>query len=200
MSDRKTYEEKESYVTRNSNPSDWKQHANYKIMEEHSHLFKNSVCADLGCNHGACTLLAHDFEPLWIDGYDINRNALKTARETTTAMGVTKNTRFVPTNLKQIPVDSDSYDTIMTFHTLEHIYPDDVKEVVQEMFRILKAGGHVLISIPYKDNYGDPCHVAFYDENTLRVLFEDCGFVTLTCMEDNRWAEKGLLTALFRKP
>jgi predicted SAM-dependent methyltransferase len=89
----------------------------------------------------------------------------------------------------------------MSFHTLEHIYPDDATKFVKESLRVLKPGGHVIISIPYERAYPDPAHVAFYNVESLTKLFEDNGFDTIECMKDNRWPEqKDLLTGVFNKP
>jgi 2-polyprenyl-3-methyl-5-hydroxy-6-metoxy-1,4-benzoquinol methylase len=193
------YKDKENYVTVKPEPSLWKYHANYYIMHDIKHLFKNAICADLGCNHGACTLLLHEFNPLQVDGYDINRDALTVAQTSALEIGVLDKTNFIETNLTDIPVQDSQYDVITSFHTLEHIYGFDVDNVVKEMYRILKPNGHILISIPYKTNYPDTCHVAFYDEISLKFLFEKHNFITLRCFEDNRWEQKGLLTALFQK-
>ena len=195
----KSYIEKENYITARPKPSLWKEHANYQILNDVKHLFQNSVCADLGCNHGSCTLLIHDFNPLQVDGYDINSDALLVANQLAQEMNITHKTNFIAANLMDIPVEDEQYDVITTFHTLEHIYPCDIDSVIKEMYRILKHNGCVLISIPYKDQYPDPCHVAFYDEKSLRFLFESHKFKTLQCFEDNRWNEKGLLTAIFEK-
>ena len=193
------YKEKENYITVKANPSLWKDHANYKIICDTKHLIENAVCADLGCNHGSCTILLHDLNPLHVDGYDINNNALQVAQQTSIDYGVSSKTNFIEADLTDIPVENEQYDIITSFHTLEHIYECDCNIVVKEMHRILKPLGYVLISIPYKHNYPDPCHVAFYDEITLQNLFEKHNFKTIYCIEDNRWNEKGLLTALFQK-
>lgn len=194
-----SYKEKESYITRDPSPLVWRTHPNYDIMKTAKDIIQNRVCADLGCNHGACTILLHDFNPLHVDGYDINEKALYVAERTAELHNVQHKTNFIPTNLKSIPVEDAQYDTITTFHTLEHIYPWDTDDVIKEMWRILKPNGHVLISIPYKHHYPDKCHVAFYDEITLKNVFEKQLFTTMYCFEDNRWSEQGLLTGLFRK-
>lgn len=196
---KKSYKDKENYITIKPNPSLWKDHANYMIICDTKHLIENAVCADLGCNHGSCTILLHDLNPLHVDGYDINKTALQVGQRIANDYNVSDKTNFIEADLSNIPVEDEQYDIITSFHTLEHIYECDVDSVIIEMKRILKPQGHILISIPYKTNYSDPCHVAFYDEITLKNIFEKHNFKTLYCIEDNRWKEKGLLTALFQK-
>lgn len=197
---KKPYEEKENYITIQPNPNLWRNHANYNILHYSRALFEGALVADFGCNHGACTLLVHDFNPTSIDGFDMNEDALKVARQMSIDLNVQDKSQFICSSLLDIPIKDSHYDVVCSFHTLEHIYPEDVEKVVKEMFRILKPSGHVLLSIPYQHNYPDPCHVAFYDEHSLRLLFELQGFLTTYCIEDNRWKQKGLLTALFQKP
>lgn len=62
-------------------------------------------------------------------------------------------------DIKDTNLDTSTYDLILLWHVLEHI-PDDIK-AIKEMRRILKPGGHVLISVPiYPNNnaetYEDP--------------------------------------------
>lgn len=199
MTNESSYDKKENYITRNSQPSDWKGHANYHILASEKDILLDGICADLGCNHGACTLLMHDFLPLRVDGYDLNNNALEIARKNAEDMNLSDKSTFFQAYLNHLPCADETYTVITTFHVLEHIYPGDVDGVLSEMYRILKSEGHVLISIPYKTNYADPCHVCFYDEDNLTSLFEKHGFTKIYCIEDTRWSEKGLLTGLFKK-
>jgi predicted SAM-dependent methyltransferase len=92
------------------------------------------------------------------------------------------------------------YDTIISFHVLEHIWPDDVPIFAKNVYDNLREGGCFIISIPYKDAYADPTHVAIYDEISLEQIFKSVGFNTIECLRDDRWPhEKNLLTALFKK-
>lgn len=193
--------EKENYVTRDPDPEHWRSHANFRIISHYSKHVRG-VCGDLGCNHGATTLLLLDFEDRIssILGFDMNRRALSVAAETTASIDPSIPVNFVETDLLKTPVESDAFDFLMSFHTLEHIYPLDADRFASEAYRMLKPGGHFLISIPYDRAYPDPCHVAFYKEDTLSALFEKTGFKTIDCAKDDRWAEKNLLTAVFVKP
>lgn len=195
------YIQKENYITIHEDPEIWRTHANYFIIRFYSHLLRGKVC-DLGCNMGACTLLLLDFADNIeiIYGFDINYEALKIAFDTANKMSPKVLVNFVAANILDIPANSDTFDFAMSFHTLEHIYPEDAAKFVKESLRILKPGGHMLISIPYEKAYPDPTHVAFYNVESLTQLFEDNGFITIECMKDNRWREKNLLTGLFYKP
>lgn len=198
----RSYIDKENYITVNQDPEVWKAHANYHIMRFYSQLFRGNVC-DLGCNMGACTLLLLDFAEKIdsIYGFDLNYEALKVAFETANKISPKKQVNFVAANILELPVNAEMFDFLMSFHTLEHIYPEDASKFVRESLRVLKPGGHMLISIPYEKAYPDPAHVAFYNVESLTKIFEENGFYTIECMKDNRWPEqKDLLTGLFYKP
>lgn len=46
-----------------------------------------------------------------------------------------------------LPVATSSYDNIISFNTLEHIWQDVF--VLQEMFRVLKPGGNLYLLVPF---------------------------------------------------
>jgi len=52
----------------------------------------------------------------------------------------------VKADICNLPFESDSYDVILCNHVLEHI-PDDTK-AMQELYRVLKPGGMVILQIP----------------------------------------------------
>lgn len=195
------YRMKENYITVNPEPEKWKHHANYHIIQHYSDYIKGA-CGDLGCNHAACTVFLLEWKERIheIVGVDYNLQALDVAFHLALQLDPQIPINFVAANLVSLPFVSDKFDFLMSFHTLEHIYPQDVDSFIKEIFRVLKPGGHLLISIPYDHAYPDPAHVGFYTEDDLMNLFEKWGFYTVECMKDDRWFEKDLLTGLFQKP
>lgn len=47
-----------------------------------------------------------------------------------------------------LEVDSKSYDAVYSSHNLEHMYPHEVPLALVEFLRVLKPGGHALITCP----------------------------------------------------
>jgi len=195
------YTAKENYITVLPHPNAWRNHANGHIIRTYSKYIKGHV-ADFGCNHGACTLLLLDYASSLqsIHGFDLNEQALKVGYATASSMNPPVPVKFVVGNLLNIPCADSQFDFAMTFHTLEHIYPQDADKFVSEMFRVLKDDSHLLISIPYERAYPDPAHVAFYNVQSLNELFNKNGFETIECIKDDRWNEGGLLTGVYYKP
>lgn len=194
------YSEKENYITACPDVSVWKNHPNYFLLQHYKEYIHGSCC-DIGCNHGACTLHLLEFRQVTqICGIDINQAALEVACELAAKASPSIPISYYVANIVDNKFDENTFDFIMSFHCLEHIYPDDIDNVVKGMYRTLKHDRFVLISIPYDHAYPDPQHVAFYTVDTLCDLFERNGFETIECMKDNRWNEKNLLTGIFYKP
>lgn len=49
----------------------------------------------------------------------------------------------------------NTFDGIFTEHTVEHFYPDDVKKLLAELFRVLKPDGLIRITVPDLEKYID---------------------------------------------
>lgn len=191
------YVEKESYISDFTDPIVWRSHSNYMILKYYQKYIKGYV-GDCGSNHCAVSILLNDFNPDKIVCIDLNKEALQIGANTAASMGI-NNMYFVNTNLLNISCNTAIFDFVVSFHTLEHIYPEDAPKIIGEMHRILKPGGYLLISIPYEHNYPDPCHVAFYNEHSLSDLMSACDFVVMEVYKDDRFNQKNLLTALFYK-
>lgn len=192
------YKIKENYITRDPEPEKWVSHPNGNILNIYSDIIKGNVL-DFGCNHGACTfLLCKNQNVNSIIGLDLNKDAIEVAN-TTKLNYPNCDINFICQNILDT-VFTQSFDTIVSFHTLEHIYPEDVNSVLSKLYDSLSYDGHFIISIPYDHAFDDGTqHVAFYNEITLSKLFEENKFTTIECLNDNRHSEGGILTGIFKK-
>ena len=74
-----------------------------------------------------------------------------------------------------IPLPDNSRDSIISTQMLEHVkYPE---KCVQEMYRVLKTGGHVLITAPqWNELHSEPVDFWRYTKYGFTELFERNGF------------------------
>lgn len=74
-----------------------------------------------------------------------------------------------------IPFDNESFDSVVCTQVFEHLkYP---QKSAQEIFRVLKKGGHAVITVPQMNELHEEPHDYFrYTKYGLRVLFGDAGF------------------------
>lgn len=191
------YLDKETYILSKQSPDDWINHANVGIISLYSKLITGSVL-DFGCNNGATTFhLSYNKNVSSITGLDINEECGSYFNNVFKDVEI--HNEFIGANILDVNFTNDSYDTILSFHTIEHIYESDLDEVVEKLYRLLKPSGYCIISIPYETAYNGPEHVSFFNEQQLKQLFERHMFETVECALDNRWSDANILTAIFRK-
>ncbi len=66
------------------------------------------------------------------------------------------------------PFSDNTFDIVIANHIFEHI--EDLPRVMEELYRILKTGGHLIIRTPFfltHGSYDDPTHIRHY---TLRSI------------------------------
>lgn len=188
----------EDYVIREGTSS-WKEHANSKIMEVYNEYIFGDVL-DIGCNTGGVTYWIHKNEKVKsITAVDINPQVEIIFKKHMENLPI--KVEFVVCDYTQDCLVGREFDAVVSFHTLEHIYPEDSDRFASNIYSNLKSKGKFIISIPYKQKYKDEHHRAFYDETSLPDLMKKAGLNCIECFQDKRWKDEvGLMTALFEKP
>ncbi|MBN1530843.1 MAG: class I SAM-dependent methyltransferase [Thermoleophilaceae bacterium] len=125
---------------------------------------------DAGCGTGFGTAMLAERHPARLVGVDIAPDALERARR------LAPNAEIARGDLRELPFEDSSFDIVVCFEVIEHIERAD--EVLDELRRVLRETGCLLISSPNRDVYtpGNPHHVHEYLpdelEATLRSRFE----------------------------
>jgi 2-polyprenyl-3-methyl-5-hydroxy-6-metoxy-1,4-benzoquinol methylase len=186
----------ENYVISEGTGS-WEKHSNAQIMESYQEHITGEVL-DVGCNTGGVTYwLSHNNNVKSITGVDINPQVEEIFNKNMDGVEIEVN--FIACNYLQRRAINKEFDTVISFHTLEHIYPEDAIKFATNIAFNLKKGGKAVISLPYEKAYADDHHKAFYNEKKLVLLFESAGMKCIECFKDDRWHENNLLTGLFTK-
>ena len=119
--------------------------------------------ADVGCGSGAFLQLMAtlDLSPS-LYGIDFSWSSVtRSRRHASTCM-------FAVSDIYHLAYCNEAVDTVVCMETLEHL--ELVSEVINELLRICRKGGHVIITIPngvYDDYVG---HLNFWSENDFRVV------------------------------
>lgn len=80
-----------------------------------------------------------------------------------------------------LPFDADTFDEIICFNTLEHIY--DPSAVVKDLFRVLKPGGRIHIIVPFMFRiHGHPDDFTRATPSWWRETFERAGYAKLALL------------------
>lgn len=70
---------------------------------------------------------------------------------------------------KGLPFDSDSADEILASHFLEHLTADEMLDLLEECYRVLKGGARMVILVPLREPYSLD-HVRAFDERSFDPL------------------------------
>ncbi|MBA3831429.1 MAG: methyltransferase domain-containing protein [Chthoniobacterales bacterium] len=74
-----------------------------------------------------------------------------------------------------IPVANDHFDAILCIAVLEHV--ENPQQVMAEMFRVLKSGGHLVLEVPFlQPEHKVPTDFQRYTRDGLERLVADNGF------------------------
>lgn len=109
-------------------------------------LSNNQRILDLGCGRGFYLKAINQLNPeLKLTGLDINPEYLNAAKETIDSPRI----KFIKGDATNLPFENNSFDQIIASEILEHIKEDE--RVIEEVYRVLKPGGKVIITVPNKN-------------------------------------------------
>jgi SAM-dependent methyltransferase len=94
----------------------------------------------------------------------------------------------------QSETDMTEFDLIISTHTFEHIL--DVRKTFEQLLKLLKVGGLIVIAVPdlssYFETYYGPFaqfdleHINHFTENSLTLLFESCNVNKISTRKSER--------------
>lgn len=129
---------------------------------------------EIGCGTGYVLKgVQQAFPNIEITGSEIYTKGLSYALER-----LENKANLLQVDARRLPF-TEEFDVIGAFDILEHIAEDTL--VLSEMFRALKPGGHVLLTVPqhmtlWSDQDSKLCHVRRYSRNELQQKVKDAGF------------------------
>lgn len=100
------------------------------------------ACLDIGSDNGVISYLLRQRGGFWKSA-DLYENAVRSIRE------LVKSDAFQIDGLRT-PFNDNEFDRVVIVDFLEHIHTD--KEFFEELFRIIKRGGELIINVPHIKN------------------------------------------------
>lgn len=113
-------------------------------------LVRNKIVVDAACGEGYGTALIGKTAKT-VDGFDIDMEAVHRA---TMNYGA-DNVHFHQGNIISLPLENHYADVFVSFETIEHVDETTQKQFMQEVKRVLKEDGILIISSPNKKIYSD---------------------------------------------
>lgn len=131
---------------------------------------KTVLDAACGSGYGTAILAQRAYR---VVGIDISKEAVAYCKQ----YYQSDNTQFVNMDCTNLAFPKESFDLIVSFETLEHV--KKVERFVQELHRVLKPDGQLIISTPNRDIYAlynknrkNEYHTREFDENGFQELIE----------------------------
>jgi len=135
------------------------QQARFDLILKYLGDIKNKTVLDVGCGDGALTYLFCKKQANVV-GADVEELGLKFAKEFLSSHGY--HPQLILTSAYNIPLEDNSVDCVVASDVIEHVQEPD--RLLEEAKRILKPGGKIVISTPYKltEKSADKFHVKEY--------------------------------------
>lgn len=153
----------------------------YQRYEFAKMFVRNKTVLDAACGDGyGSDLLAESAERVF--GLDIEEDVVKRAEDRYRK----SNLSYVVGNVSKLPFEDNTFDVVVSFETIEHINDELQKLCLNEMKRVLKNEGILIMSTPNKKVYTDlvqgknPFHIKeFYVEEFIDFLGKKFGNLQL---------------------
>jgi ubiquinone/menaquinone biosynthesis C-methylase UbiE len=142
-------------------------------------LEPGSSVLDLGCGSGkpADVEISKEHQ---VTGVDISQTQINLARQNVPTG------HFLHGDAGSAEFPPSSFDAVVSFYTLEHIPREEHKTVLRHIYKWLRVGGLLLISMEagdYDDVMGEwlgvPMFISCYDPDTMKQMVNEAGFELL---------------------
>lgn len=143
-----------------------------KIKDDYNINYINKDLIDFGCGNG---LHCNSFLNLNIKYYatDLNNNMFL-------SLNYNNKDKFI--NLKNI---NKKFDIIFCWHVLEHFYK--LNDFINYIQKLSKKDTIILLQIPcFDEKHLFDCHFLFFNEKSIKILFEKIGYSTIDILYDNK--------------
>jgi SAM-dependent methyltransferase len=157
-----------------------------KLIQSHFPADRAAAIVDLGCGHGALIHFAREAGYRNIVGVDRSPQQVEVAR-LLEIEGVRQGDLVEA--ISSTP--DSSLDAVVTFDVIEHFRKDELTGFVDEVARVLRAGGRWIIHVPNGESpfgsrmrYWDFTHEMAFTRESISQLLLSSSFARVDCYED----------------
>lgn len=115
-----------------------------------ANLKKGMMCADIGCGMTAFTIYLQEMAKCQVIGIDSDvfygdsvHKGFGISVKFTRKTGI----KIIQSNMDRIPIKSNTFDSVFCLSVIEHVDRATARRSMQEMARILKADGKLIITV-----------------------------------------------------
>jgi len=157
-----------------------------RLIEQHFPRNLQCTVLEIGCGHGALIYFAQLKGYLRIEGVDGSAEQVDAAKR----LGV-KTVRHGDLMTTLATVSDASLDMVVAFDVIEHFNRNELIELVDAVYRVLKPGGKWIIHVPNADSpffgrilFGDLTHEMAFTRTSISQLLLSSGYKKIDCFED----------------
>jgi SAM-dependent methyltransferase len=156
------------------------------LIRRHFPPDKDAAILDVGCGHGALLHFVRQAGYHNLAGIDCSPAQVAAAGQ----IGVTG---IIQGDVLQVlgSFPSESQDVVIAFDLIEHFTKDELLSCLDQIWRVLKTGGKLIIHAPNgaspfcgRIRYGDFTHELALTRDSLFQVCQVCGFSQVSCYED----------------
>ncbi len=157
-----------------------------RLIRQHFPPHKDAAILDIGCGHGA--ILSFARQAGYHNTVGIDWSAPQVAEAARRGI-----TGIIEGDVLQVleSFAAESQDVVIAFDVIEHFTKDELLFCLDQIWRVLKTGGKLIIHAPNGDSpfcghvrYGDFTHELAVTRESMTQLCQVCGFSRIACYED----------------
>lgn len=156
------------------------------LIRQHFPLERDVSGIDLGCGCGVLLHFAHAAGYRRLTGVDTSAEQVELARR----LGIS-NVSQGDLRKALATLADGSQDLVIAFDVIEHLSKQELVALVDEVHRVLRAGGRWIINTPNGESpffgrvrYGDLTHELTFTRRSLSALLMASGFIRVDCHEN----------------
>lgn len=130
-------------------------------------LVKGKTVLDAACGEGYGTALLAE-KAASVTGIDISAEAVARAKSSYSQCG---RVHFALASIAELPLEDHSMDVVVSFETIEHVSEDIQFKFLNEIARVLKKDGFLIMSTPNKEIYTD--RPGYHNEFHIKEFYRD---------------------------
>lgn len=130
-------------------------------------LVRGKAVLDAACGEGYGTAIL-SANAAHVTGIDISMEAIAHAKENYSYLD---SVDFIKASIAELPIEDRSIDVVISFETIEHV-PEKIQRLfLNEIVRVLKKGGILIMSTPNKEVYSD--RPSYHNEFHIKEFYRE---------------------------
>lgn len=135
---------------------------------------------ELGCGPGHLAKMISDCN-LNVTGVEINGKKIRQAQERHPQI------TFIHSDICELTLPSDSFDTVILAEVLEHVSEEKGAEILGKARDLIKPDGRIIISVPNEQHIPHPNHVREFSQKDLKSMLGQFGCPELVTDQPYKW-------------